>query len=85
MKVGNIRVEYVIYYLKLNNAHNKKVFMISRKWDKINFEKYLLKNRVSKISTTRKHYLGKHFINTDKWCWGFKRGVLFRWHQQLIY
>ncbi len=28
--IGNIRVEYVIYYLKSNSNHNKKVFMISQ-------------------------------------------------------
>ena len=59
--IGNIRVEYVIYYLKSNNIHNKKVFMISQNEIKSSSKKFI-KKQSFKNMTTRKHYLGKHFI-----------------------
>ncbi len=59
--IGNIRVEYVIYYLKSNNIHNKKVFMISQNEIKSN-KKRFEKRQSFKNMTTRKHYIGKHFI-----------------------
>ena len=59
--IGNIRVEYVIYYLKSNNIHNKKVFMISQNDIKSSSKKFV-KKQSFKNMTTRKHYLGKHFI-----------------------
>ena len=59
--IGNIRIEYVIYYLKSNNIHNKKVFMISQN-DIKSFSKKFTKKQSFKNMTTRKHYLGKHFI-----------------------
>lgn len=59
--IGNIRVEYVIYYLKSNNTHNKKVFMISQN-DIKSTSKTFIKKQSFKNMTTRKHYLGAHFI-----------------------
>lgn len=59
--IGNIRIEYVIYYLKSNNIHNKKVFMISQNKIKSSSKKFI-KKQSFKNMTTRKHYLGKHFI-----------------------
>ena len=59
--IGNIRIEYVIYYLKSNNIHNKKVFMISQNEIKSSSKKFT-KKQSFKNMTTRKHYLGKHFI-----------------------
>ncbi len=59
--IGNLRVEYVIYYLKSNNNHNKKVFMISQNEIKSSSKKFV-KKQSFKNMTTRKHYLGKHFI-----------------------
>ena len=59
--IGNIRLEYVIYYLKSNNIHNKKVFMISQNEIKSSSKKFT-KKQSFKNMTTRKHYLGKHFI-----------------------
>ena len=59
--IGNLRVEYVIYYLKSNNNHNKKVFMISQNEIKSSSKKFI-KKQSFKNMTTRKHYLGKHFI-----------------------
>ncbi len=59
--IGNVRVEYVIYYLKSNNNYNKKVFMISQNEIKSN-KKRFEKKQSFKNMTTRKHYFGKHFI-----------------------
>jgi len=61
-EIGNLRVEYGISYLKSNGSHSKKVFMISQ--GKINLKKKsFLKKQGFKDLTTRKHYLGKHFIS----------------------
>lgn len=59
--IGNVRLEYAIYYLKSNNNHNKKVFMISQNEIKSSSKKFT-KKQSFKNMTTRKHYLGKHFI-----------------------
>ena len=59
--IGNIRVEYVIYYLKSNNNHNKKVFMISQNSIE-STKKRFQKKQSFKNMTTRKHYIGTHFI-----------------------
>ena len=61
-EIGNIRIEYVIDYLKSNNTHNKKVFMISQNEIK-SFSKKFVKKQSFKNMSTRKHYLGKHFIS----------------------
>ncbi len=60
--LGNIRVEYGLYYLKSNNTHNKKVFMISQNDVKSKNKKFI-KKQSFKNMTTRKHYLGKHYIS----------------------
>lgn len=59
--IGNIRVEYIIYYLKSNNNHNKKVFMISQNSIE-STKKRFQKKQSFKNMTTRKHYIGTHFI-----------------------
>jgi 3-methyladenine DNA glycosylase AlkC len=59
--IGSVRIEYAIYYLKSNNTHNKKVFMISQNEIKSSSKKFT-KKQSFKNMTTRKHYLGKHFI-----------------------
>ena len=59
--IGNIRVEYVIYYLKSNSNHNKKVFMISQNSIE-STKKRVQKKQSFKNMTTRKHYIGTHFI-----------------------
>ncbi|RXK00199.1 DNA alkylation repair protein [Arcobacter sp. CECT 8986] len=61
-QIGNVRVEYIIYYLKSNNTHNKKVFMISQNEIKLKNKKFS-KKQSFKNMTTRKHYLGKHYIS----------------------
>lgn len=60
--IGNIRIEYAIDYLKSNKAHNRKVFMISQNEIKSSSKKFT-KKQSFKNMTTRKHYLGKHFIS----------------------
>lgn len=60
--IGNVRIEYAIDYLKSNNTHNKKVFMISQNEIKSASKKFV-KKQSFKNMTTRKHYLGKHFIS----------------------
>ena len=60
--IGNVRIEYAIDYLKSNNSHNKKVFMISQNEIKSTSKKFV-KKQSFKNMTTRKHYLGKHFIS----------------------
>ncbi|RXJ94189.1 DNA alkylation repair protein [Malaciobacter molluscorum] len=60
--IGNIRLESVIYYLKSNNMHNKKIFMISQNEIKLKNKKFS-KKQSFKNMTTRKHYLGKHYIS----------------------
>ncbi|RXJ60752.1 DNA alkylation repair protein [Candidatus Marinarcus aquaticus] len=59
--LGNLRVEYAIYYLKANQTHNKKMFMLSQNSIKVN-EKTFEKKQSFKNMTTRKHYSGKHYI-----------------------
>ena len=61
-EIGNIRIEYAINYLKSNNSHSKKVFMISQNEIKSTSKKFI-KKQSFKNMTTRKHYLGKHFIS----------------------
>ena len=48
-------------WVKSNNIHNKKVFMISQNEIKSSSKKFT-KKQSFKNMTTRKHYLGKHFI-----------------------
>jgi 3-methyladenine DNA glycosylase AlkC len=60
--IGNIRVEYAIYYKKANNKHNKKLFMIMQNEIKTQ-QKTFLKKQSFKDMTTRKHYKGEHFIS----------------------
>jgi 3-methyladenine DNA glycosylase AlkC len=60
--LGNIRVEYIIHYLKSNNSHSKKVFMVSQNEIKSTSKRFIKKHKF-KDMTTRKHYTGKHYIS----------------------
>ncbi len=60
--IGNVRVEYAIYYKKANNKHNKKLFMISQNEIKQKTKGFTKKQSFKEL-TTRKHYQGKHFIS----------------------
>ena len=61
-EIGNVRIEYAIDYLKSNKNHNKKVFMISQNEIK-SISKKFEKKQSFKNMTTRKHYLGIHYIS----------------------
>ena len=60
--IGNVRIEYAIDYLKSNKTLNRKIFMISQNEIKSTSKKFV-KKQSFKNMTTRKHYLGKHFIS----------------------
>lgn len=60
--IGNLRVEYIIYYLKSNGKHSSKVFMINQNEIKSK-QKNFAKKQSFKNMTTRKHYAGEHFIS----------------------
>ncbi len=56
-----LRIEYLIYFMKSNGKHSKKVFQLSSKHfdpGTITFQR----NHRFKDFTTRKHYPGEHFI-----------------------
>lgn len=59
--IGKIRVEYVIFYLKSNGTYTKKNFMINQNEIKCKSKKFI-KKQSFKNMTTRKHYVGEHFI-----------------------
>ncbi|QKF81555.1 DNA alkylation repair protein [Halarcobacter ebronensis] len=61
-EIGNVRLEYIIYYKKANNRHNKKIFMITQNRIKTK-NKTFVKKQSFKDMTTRKHYKGEHFIS----------------------
>lgn len=61
-KLGNIRVEYAIYYKKANGNYSKKVFMISQNEQKTKTKSFVKKQSFKNL-TTKKHYLGEHFIS----------------------
>jgi len=60
--LGNIRVEYAIFYKRANNKHNKKLFMISQNLIKDKTKRFCKKQSFKNMST-RKHYEGEHFIS----------------------
>lgn len=60
--IGNIRVEYAIYYKKANNKHHKKLFMITQNEIKAPQKTFSRKQSFQDM-TTRKHYKGEHFIS----------------------
>ncbi len=56
-KPAKIRFEYAIYYKKANGSHNPKVFQIKEG----NLVKFTKKHSFKEM-TTRKHYVGEHFL-----------------------
>ena len=60
-KIGNIRIEYAIFYQKANATLSRKIFMLSQ--NKINQkEKNFKKYHSFKTISTRKYYKGLHKI-----------------------
>lgn len=60
--LGNLRIEYFIYYKKANGSHSEKIFMVSQNEIKLK-NKNFIKKQSFKNMTTRKHYSGEHFIS----------------------
>ncbi len=60
--IGNVRIEYAIYYKKANNKHSKKLFMISQNEINQKVKNFTKKQRFKDL-TTRKHYKGEHFLS----------------------
>ncbi|MCX6312767.1 MAG: DNA alkylation repair protein [Bacteroidetes bacterium] len=60
-KSQQLRLEYVIYFLKNNGKHSKKVFQLSSKHFESGTTVFKRTHRF-KDFTTRKHYPGTHFI-----------------------
>lgn len=61
-KLGQLRIEYAIHYIKSNGRSSKKIFKVSES----NFKeitKHVNKNHSFKQMSTRKHYPGKHSIS----------------------
>jgi len=61
-KLGNIRVEYEINYLKQKGKYNKKIFMITQNNFNNNSKKFI-KKQSFKDMTTRKHIKGLHNLS----------------------
>ena len=60
-KIGLLRIEYEVDFQMANNKRSKKVYMISQS-DVKSKRKSVNKKHSFKIVTTRKYYLGAHFI-----------------------
>lgn len=58
-KLGKLRIEYAIDFLKSNNTHSRKIFKISEA-EYEEDKKEIKKNHSFKPITTRKHYPGEH-------------------------
>ncbi|MBL3519395.1 DNA alkylation repair protein [Arcobacter lanthieri] len=61
-ELGNVRVEYIINYLKLNNKYSKKIFMISQNSFSSHSKKFI-KKQSFKDMTIRKHIQGMHSLS----------------------
>jgi len=62
ISLGNLRVKYAIDYKKSNGTHSRKVFMISQNEIK-STRKNFTKKQTFKNMTTRKHYMGDHYLS----------------------
>jgi len=60
-KIEQLRIEYIVHFLKNNGTHSQKVFQLSSKYFAPGIFSFQRKHRF-KDFTTRKHYPGKHFI-----------------------
>ncbi len=61
-KLGQLRLEYAIHYLKSNGSLSQKVFKISEATIQES-QKWINKNHSFKQMSTRKHYPGQHKIS----------------------
>ena len=60
-KPQSLRVEYVVYFIKSNGKHSKKVFQLTSKEFAPGASAFQKKHRFTDF-TTRKHYPGEHHI-----------------------
>ena len=61
-KLGSIRVEYIIKYLKQKNKYSQKIFMITQSDFKEKLKRFN-KKQSFKDMTTRKHIIGEHSLS----------------------
>jgi 3-methyladenine DNA glycosylase AlkC len=61
-KLGNLRIEYAIDFVKANGKQSRKIFMISQSHIKTSNKKVSKKYSFKPI-TTRKYYLGTHRLS----------------------
>lgn len=61
-KLGKLRIEYAIYFIRLNNKISRKIFKISEGDYKSKQLKITKKHSFREIST-RKYYTGKHSVS----------------------
>ena len=59
--LGKLRIEYVLGFMKNNGKISGKIFKISES-DFRDKEKYIIKRHSFKVISTRKYYLGSHYI-----------------------
>lgn len=62
-EAASFRIEYVIYFVKANGQHSKKIFKISDSNLKPGEERLITKQHRFADLTTRKHYPGKHAVS----------------------
>ncbi len=60
-RLGKLRIEYAIHFLKYNGKHTRKVFKISESYCSEQ-KKGIIKEHSFKVITTRKYYAGIHGI-----------------------
>ena len=60
--LGNLRIEFELDFVRLNNKRGKKVFMISQSTHTTN-QKTINKKYSFKKITTRQYYKGEHFLS----------------------
>lgn len=58
-----LNIDFKIYYLKSNGKHQAKVFKLKELALKANEKVTITKKQVIKDFTTRKHYLGVHYLS----------------------
>ena len=61
-KLGLLRIEYIVEFVRQNNKTGKKVFKISE-GDYSESERKVVKKHSFKPISTRKYYSGKHFVS----------------------
>jgi len=58
-----VRLEYAVYFLKLNGQLSKKVFKISESQIRQNDKRQILRKHNFKVITTKRYYRGTHKLS----------------------